>query len=111
MMRVKEGLFITIKNDLGEEMPFELYSGGEKVKITIAISEALASLMTSVGFRIMDENIVSLDKESTEGFTAVLKKLQEKFPQLLIISHLQEVKDMFEKRVEIIKVNGVSKVV
>lgn len=107
---IKEGLFITVINDLNEELAFTNYSGGEKVKITIAISEALASLMNQIGFRIMDENIVSLDKESTEGFVVVLEQLQSKFPQLFIISHLQEVKDMFEKRVEIIKVNGISKI-
>lgn len=107
---VKEGLFITVINDLKEELPFSSYSGGEKVKITVAISEALASLMTQVGFRIMDENIVSLDSESTEGFVEVLTGLQEKFPQLLVISHLQEVKDIFEKQIKIIKTNGISKI-
>lgn len=107
---VKEGLFITVINDRQEELSFDNYSGGEKVKITIAISEALASLMTQVGFRIMDENIVSLDKESTEGFIEVLTKLQEKFPQLLVISHLQEVKDMFEKHITITKINGISQI-
>jgi exonuclease SbcC len=107
---VKEGLFITVINDLKEELPFTSYSGGEKVKITVAIAEALASLMSSVGFRIMDENIVSLDKESTEGFIEVLTKLQEKFPQLLVISHLQEVKDIFEKQIMVTKINGISRV-
>lgn len=107
---VKEGLFITVLNDRKEELPFASYSGGEKVKITIAISEALASLMNQIGFRIMDENIVSLDRESTEGFVVVLTKLQEKFSQLLVISHLQEVKDIFEKQVTIIKTNGISKI-
>ena len=107
---VKEGLFITVINDLREELSFSNYSGGEKVKITIAISEALASLMNQIGFRIMDENIISLDKESTESFVIVLEKLQEKFPQLLVISHLQEVKDMFERQIKIIKTNGVSKI-
>jgi exonuclease SbcC len=108
---VKEGLFITVINDLREELSFSNYSGGEKVKITIAISEALASLMNQIGFRIMDENIISLDKESTESFVIVLEKLQEKFPQLLVISHLQEVKDMFERQIKIIKTNGVSKII
>jgi len=106
---VKEGLFITVINDHGEELPFQSYSGGEKVKITVAISEALASLMNQVGFRIMDENIVSLDRESTEGFVKVLTKLQDKFPQLFVISHLQEVKDIFEKKITINKLNGISK--
>jgi len=108
---VKEGLFITIINDLGVEMPYESYSGGEKIKITIAISEALASLMSDIGFRLMDENIISLDKESTESFVEVLTKLQDKFPQLLAISHLQEVKDIFEKKITIIKNNGISQII
>lgn len=107
---VKEGLFITVLNDLKEELPFASYSGGEKVKITVAISEALASLVSGVGFRIMDENIVSLDKESTEGFVTVLTKLQDNFPQLLVISHLQEVKDIFEKKITVTKINGISKI-
>ena len=107
----KEGLWITIKNDIGQEMPFESYSGGERVKITIAISEALCSLQNSIGFRIMDENIVSLDKESTESFVEVLTKLQNKFPQLLIISHLSEIQDLFETKIKIIKVSGISKII
>lgn len=107
---MKEGLFITVINDLQEELAFTNYSGGEKVKITVAISEALASLMSHVGFRIMDENIVSLDKESTEGFIDVIEKLQEKFNQLIVISHLEEVKDIFEKQILITKVNGISKI-
>lgn len=108
---IKEGLFITVLNDRGDEMPFSNYSGGEKVKITISIAEALASLMNKIDFRIMDENIVSLDKDSTENFISVLSKLQQKFPQLLVISHLQEVKDIFSKQIVISKVNGISKIV
>jgi DNA repair exonuclease SbcCD ATPase subunit len=59
----------------------------------------------------MDENIVSLDKESTESFVVVLEKLQKKFPQLFVISHLQEVKDIFEKKITVVKVNGTSKII
>lgn len=105
----KEGLFITVINDRGDEMAYENYSGGEKVKITTAISEAMA-LLVNVGFRIMDENIVSLDAESTEGFMQVLEQLQDKFPQLIIISHLQDVKDLFVNQMTILKTNGVSKI-
>ena len=108
---IKEGLFITVLNDRKEELPFDSYSGGEKVKITMAISEALASLMSQVGFRILDEAINALDSESTQSFVRVLVKLQEKFPQVITVSHLQEIKDLFEKRVTIIKANGISKII
>ena len=108
---IKEGLWITVINAEGEELPFDSFSGGEKVKITMAISEALASLMNAIGFRILDESINSLDSESTESFVEVLIKLQEKFPQLLIISHLPEIQDLFEEKIKIIKVSGISKVI
>jgi len=108
---VKEGLFITIINDRGEELAFENYSGGERVKITMAISEALASLLNQVGFRILDEAISSLDNESTQSFIEVLTKLQQNFPQVIAVSHIPEVKDVFEKKITVTKINGVSKII
>ena len=107
---VKEGLFITILNDLNEELPLSNLSGGEGVKVSMAISEALASLANFVGFRVLDECVTSLDAESTESFVEVLLKLQEKFPQVLCISHIPEVKEVFEKKINIIKTNGISKI-
>jgi len=104
-----EGLFINITNQFGQETGYDLFSCGEKVKITIAISEALASLQ-KCGFRILDEAIISLDRESTEALVDVLGKIQERFMQMVCISHLPEVKDTFENRIEIIKINGNSKI-
>lgn len=107
---IKEGLFLTVKNGEGQELPFSNLSGGEGVKVSMAISEALASLMSSVGFRLLDECINALDIESIQSFTEVVLRLQEKFPQLLMISHIQDIKDLFEERVIITKINGVSQI-
>ena len=106
---VTEGLFITIINDLGEEMAWENYSGGERLKITVAISEALASLQ-KVGFRIFDETFVGLDDNSTEDFAGVVGRLQKRFPQVLMISHLTAVKGMFDNVLTINKTDGKSHV-
>lgn len=103
----KEGLFITIFSPSGDEMPFESYSGGEKVKITVAITEALATLQ-KVGWRVFDETFMSLDANSTESFMQVMEKLQEKYPQVLVVSHLQEIKDLFEKKIVITKKDNIS---
>lgn len=104
----KEGLFITVCNEVGEEMDFNLYSGGEKLRIVVAITEGLASLTKKIGFRMMDEVIHSLPQEATMNFTEVLQKLQGKYPQMLMISHLQEVKDMFERVIYVKKHNGIT---
>lgn len=104
---VVEGLWITIVNESGQELPYESYSGGEKLKIQVAIAEALATLQ-KVGFRLFDEAIVALDENSEEGFVQVLQKLQKGFPQVLLISHLQSIKELFDKKVSISKLNGIS---
>lgn len=105
-----EGLFISIIDPQGKEMDFASYSGGEKLKIIVAISEALASLQR-VGFRLLDELFVGLDEASTEGFLAVLEKIQGRFSQILCITHLQQIKDAFSDKLEVVKLNGVSQVV
>ena len=102
-----EGLYINIYNELGETFDFASYSGGEKLKISVAISEALASLQ-KVGFRILDEIFVGIDAASITGFAAVLEKLQQNFGQTICISHLREIKDLFERSITITKTDGVS---
>lgn len=102
-----EGLFITIINEMGEEMPYEAYSGGEKMKITVAISEALASLQ-KVGFRLFDETFLGLDENSIDSFVKILYTLQINFNQVLCISHLPQIKDAFDKQIKVIKNKGIS---
>lgn len=105
----KEGLFITIINDMGEEMPFESYSGGERLKIIVSITEALATLQ-KCGFRLYDETWVGLDENSLESFARVLDNLIERFPQVICVSHLQEIKAAFENKLFVTKHNGISHV-
>lgn len=104
-----EGLFLTIMNERGEEFDFDSYSGGQKLKITVAIAEALASLQ-KIGFRIFDEVFFALDEQSTEDFADVMDRLQERFSQVLCITHLRNVKDLFESKISIRRINGVSSV-
>ena len=106
-----EGFFITVCNEMGEEMPYESYSGGEKVRITFAISEALASLGSKkVGFRLVDEAVLALDENSLESFMTVVQTLLTDFNQVFFISHIQDIKDAFDKKINIVKRNGISTV-
>lgn len=107
---VTEGLFINVFNPAGECFSYNNYSGGEKLKITVAVSEALASMQKS-GFRIFDEIFLGLDPDSIEGFNDVMHSLQDKFSQVLCISHLQTIKDSFEEKINIIKEGDTSKII
>lgn len=102
-----EGLFINIINDQGLEFEFNNYSGGEKLKIVVAISEALSEVQ-NIGFRILDELFTALDAEATEKFAKVMNTLQGRFNQLLCITHLQPIKDLFQEKIEVKKLNGIS---
>jgi len=98
-----EGLYINIFNELGEQFDYQSYSGGEKLKISVAISEALASLQ-KCGFRILDEIFTALDETSTDSFASVINN----FAQTICITHLRQIKDMFENKITIAKVDGTS---
>ena len=107
---VIEGLFIIITNEVGEEFNFENFSGGEKMKISYAINEALASL-SKCNFRILDETVVALDDESLANFIEIVELLQEKVSNVICITHIQQIKDLFENQLEIIKKNGISELI
>ncbi len=104
-----EGLFLTIINDLGHELAFDSYSGGERNKITVAISEALSSLQ-KVGFRFFDETVTALDENALSSFMMTLTKMLGRYNQVFMISHIAEIKDMFEHRMLVTKVGGTSRV-
>jgi exonuclease SbcC len=105
-----EGLFITVINEQGEEFDFGSYSGGERLKILFSITEGLASLQ-KIGFRILDEAVIGLDEESGDQFAQAILAFQEKFQQLICISHLRQIKELFDHRINIIKIHGDSQIV
>ena len=105
-----EGLYITTINDQGEELDFNSFSGGERVKIKASIREGLASLQ-KFAFKILDEEVVGLDAETIEVFASVMLTLKESTSQLLVISHIDEIKNLFEEQIEVVKVNGESKII
>ncbi len=107
---VIEGLYINIILPNGEQMDYNSFSGGEKIKITVSLFEGLASL-GYCNFRILDESIVSLDSESTSQFIEVLERIQKSVNQLIMISHISEIKECFMDKIEIIKKQGNSQII
>lgn len=105
-----EGLFINIINSQGEWFSYENYSGGEKMRITMSITEGLASL-SRCNFRVLDEAIIGLDQETVENFGEVLLNMQKNIAQILCISHIQSISDLFEEKITIVKQNGNSKII
>jgi len=105
-----EGLFVTVHNTEGAELDFDGYSGGERMKISVAITEALATFQRC-GFRLFDETFIGLDDESVERFSEILTGLDRRFPQVICVSHVQAVKSLFDHRLTVSKSNGISSVI
>lgn len=107
---VLEGLFIIIINSEGEELGIENMSGGESVKISSAIFEGLASI-SNCSFRVLDETVIGLDPETISSFAEIMLQLKESVNQLICVSHLTEIQELFEQKIEVVKINGTSKTI
>lgn len=105
-----EGLFINIFNDKHEQLDYNSYSGGEKMKITYSIFEALSSFQ-KCGFRLLDESVSGLHADHADKFANVMLHLDKQDTQVLCISHIPEIKEKFPDVITIEKINGVSKII
>lgn len=92
--------------------PLELGSGAEKAIASIAIRLALikTSSLPVGDLFIMDEPATSLDEENMEGFTRILEMVKNNFKTVIIISHLDALKDVVDKQIAIEKIDGFAKV-
>lgn len=106
---IVEGLFINIFNNKGEQLEFNSYSGGEKSKIVYSIFEALSSFQRC-NFRLLDESISGLHADHADRFADVMLHLDKKDAQVICISHIDLIKDKFEKQILIVKNNNISQI-
>jgi exonuclease SbcC len=92
--------------------PLELGSGAEKSIASIAIRLALikTSSLPVGDIFILDEPATALDEENMEGFTRILEMIKNNFKTVIIISHLDALKDVVDKQITIDKIDGFAKV-
>tara|TARA_R100000664_G_scaffold15526_1_gene24066 strand:- start:3390 stop:6542 length:3153 start_codon:yes stop_codon:yes gene_type:complete len=98
-------LDIMIKHPKFEPRPIEMGSGAEKTIASMAIRLALIKISTlPVGdVFILDEPATSLDEEHMEGFVRLLEMVKTEFKTVLLISHLDTLKDVVDKQIIIEK--------
>ena len=103
---------IFIKHPQYDERPIEMASGAEKSLSAIAIRLALlgvSSLPTGDIF-VLDEPGTALDEENMEGFIRILELIKVYFKNVLLISHLDSLKDCVDMQVVIEKKDGYARV-
>jgi exonuclease SbcC len=104
---LREALDIVISDELGSR-PYEMYSGGEAFRINFAIRIALSRLLARrAGAQLrslfIDEGFGTQDARGREHLIAAINSIQDDFDRILVITHIDELKDAFPARIEVTK--------
>ena len=110
----KQTLDILISDAMGRR-EYELFSGGEAFRINFAIRLALSRVLAGrAGARlqtlVIDEGFGSQDAEGRQKLIEAINMIRNDFKKILVITHLEELKDAFPERIEVSKVNGSSQI-
>jgi exonuclease SbcC len=101
-------LEIYIRHPKHEPRLIEMASGAEKTIAAMAIRLALTkigNLPTSDIF-ILDEPATALDAENMDGFISILEMLKNQFKTVILISHLDTLKECVDSEIVIEKKKG-----
>lgn len=101
-------LNILIKHPKYDARPLEMGSGAEKTIAAMAIRLALLSVSTlpQPDLFILDEPGTALDETNMEGFIRILDMVKGYFKTVLLISHLESLKDCVDKQITIERKDG-----
>ena len=92
--------------------PLELTSGMEKFIASLAIRASLINItsLPRPNFLAIDEGFGVLDSENLNNMYMLFDYLKSQFGFVLCISHIDAMRDIVDKLIEIKKVNGYSKI-
>ncbi len=101
-------LDIMIKHNNSDPRPLEMGSGAEKTLASTAIRLALISVTSlPVGnIFLMDEPGTALDEENMHGFIQILQLIKTYFDTVIVISHLDSLKECVDKQIVINRKDG-----
>ncbi|MDD5147596.1 MAG: SMC family ATPase [Candidatus Daviesbacteria bacterium] len=102
-----ETLDIIISDEMGER-PYEMYSGGEAFRVNFAIRLAISKLLThragaKLQFLVIDEGFGSQDAPGRAKLVEAIDAIKNDFEKILVITHIEELKEEFPVRIEVSK--------
>ncbi len=102
-----ETLDITISDELGTRN-YELFSGGEAFRINFAIRVALSKVLARragapLPTLIIDEGFGTQDASGMEKLREAITSVQDDFEKILVITHIEEFRDAFPVRIDVVK--------
>jgi len=102
-----ETLEIKIADTLGTRS-YEMFSGGEAFRINFAIRIAMSKLLTrnagaDLSFLLIDEGFGTQDDQGRDRLVEAITAVAEDFEKILVVTHIDELKDQFDVHVEVSK--------
>jgi exonuclease SbcC len=102
-----ETLDIKIADDLGTR-DYEMFSGGESFRVDFALRIALSRLLARragapLPTLIIDEGFGTQDSTGREKLVEAINSIQDDFEKILVITHIEELKDAFPVRIDVVK--------
>lgn len=108
-----ERLEIRIADELGTR-DYQTFSGGEAFRINFALRIALSKLLARrsgapLPVLFIDEGFGSQDRSGQERLTEAIQSIQDEFEKIIVITHINQLKEAFPVRIEVTKTeNGSS---
>ncbi|GAB5535667.1 MAG: SMC family ATPase [Rubricoccaceae bacterium] len=104
----KETLDIKITDAQGVARAYETFSGGEAFRVNFALRIALSQMLaersgTRIRTLVIDEGFGTQDKEGLQSLIQAIQAIQDDFDKILVITHLDELKNAFPVRIEVVK--------
>ena len=111
---IAETLDIQIADELGTR-DYEMYSGGEAFRIDFAIRVALSQMLARrAGAHLrtlfIDEGFGTQDADGRDRLIEAITAIQDDFDLILVITHIDELRDSFPVHVMVEKLPGGSRV-
>jgi DNA repair exonuclease SbcCD ATPase subunit len=96
-----------------QEWPLEMCSGMEKFISGLAIRVALINVchLPRPNFLVIDEGFGTLDSENLTSMFMLFDYLKTQFDYIIVISHLDQMRDIVDNLIEIKKIDGFSSII
>lgn len=100
-----ETLDISVADELGTRA-YEMFSGGERFRVDFAMRIALSELLAwragaPLPTLFIDEGFGTQDAEGRDRIIDVIKAIEDRFERILVITHMDEIKEAFPVRIEV----------
>jgi exonuclease SbcC len=105
-----ETLDILVSDELGARS-YEVFSGGEAFRINLALRIALSKVLAQrMGVPLptlfIDEGFGTQDASGRERIVDTISSIQNEFEKIIVITHLDDIKDLFPVRIEVEKTDS-----